>query len=215
VSPPRHPQHAAALEFARRELERGVREEPPRSNTGPRIRWYQRHTWLAGTRWPWCVAFFLTAWAEGAGRKLPYPTAGAYDLAKWARAHGWVSDAKHATPGDGVVFKIGTGHIGLLEHVNLAAGNVTTIDGNVSDRVGRHTRPLSTVHTFVHVPETPKSAPDPKPPAKPVYEVVTSASGHAKVVYVSGSKAVSRKLGAILNRYGGVTIRRRKKTGGR
>ena len=39
------------------EQEVGVREQPPGSNTGPRVRAFQAVTELGGTGWPWCAAF--------------------------------------------------------------------------------------------------------------------------------------------------------------
>lgn len=206
----RYPLHEKALEWARSELRHGVREDPPGSNTGQRIVTYQRQTWLGGTRWPWCVAFFISAWQLGARRKLPYRGAGAYLFLDWAKTAGWAVPLEHAIPGDGVVFNVGTGHMAILaEPYAATAPLVRTVDGNVSDRVDTRSRHGSLVRGCVRVPEDP--ARDPAPPRKPVYEVVTSASGHSKVVYVSGQRAVTRKLGELLNRYGGVTIRTRKR----
>lgn len=203
----RFPKHEAALAWALRE--RGVQEDPPGSNTGPRILTYQHQTWLGGTRWPWCAAFFVSAWQLGANRPLPYRGAGAYAWLDWARINHWAINLERAIPGDAVVFNIGSGHIAILARPYAETRpNVETIDGNVSDMVAPRTRSASVVRGCIHVPED--AVKDPPPAKPPMFEVVTSASGHAKVVYVSGAKAVGRKLPAILNRWGGVTIRRRK-----
>lgn len=201
--PPTFPRHAAVVAWAKNEL--GVHEDPMGSNTGPRVRYYQGHTWLEGTRWPWCAAFVDTAWEEGGGYKLPWPSAGAHNIGDLAHAAGWPTTVGQLIPGDLVDWNIGSGHISIfLAYEN---GKVHTIDGNVGDKVDYRVRSASLVRYAIHVPEKPKAVPAPAKP--PMFEVVTSESGHAKVVYVSGQKAISRKLGQLLNRYGGLTIRRR------
>lgn len=200
------PRHAAALASARKDI--GTAEQPPGSNTGPRVRTYQQATWLRGTGWPWCVAFCVYHW-KSAGFILPYLGAGAYAFLDWARAHGWTCKITDAVPGDGVVFNVGSGHMAMLaRRVSPGDRTIHTVDGNVSNRVDVRERDLRLVRGIVHIPE--KAAP--RPPEKPpVFEVVTSASGQ-KVVYVSGARAVGRKLGEILKKYpAGVTIRRRRK----
>jgi len=201
------PKHAKALRSALQDI--GVKEQPNGSNSGPRIVTYQRATWLPGTGWTWCVAFCLYHLQKAGGFILPYRGAGAYAYLDWARANGWAVPAGRAVPGDMVVFNIGAGHMAMLE--KIAGGEVHTVDGNVSNQVARRVRPLGKVRGFVHVPEKEHTLPPAKPP---VFEVVTSASGH-KVVYVSGARAVGRKLAEILRRHPeGVTIRRKKAKAG-
>lgn len=201
-------QHQQALAFARANL--GKHEVPAGSNTGPFVIFCQRATWLGGTRWPWCVAFWVRAWTE-TGRKLPYRGAGAYAFLDWHRKNvpAWVVPIEKARPGAAVIFNIGSGHQAMLARPYATTKPyVHTIDGNVGHAVASRERHVSTVRGVVDPPEKDLGT---VPPAKvPMFEVVTSESGHSKLVYVSGAKAVSRKLGQILNRYGGVTIRRRK-----
>ena len=178
------------------------------SNSGGRVRWYQAATWLRGSFWPWCAAFCVRM-ALQAGFVLPYLGAGAYAWYDWARKVGWGIAAPQwnkVVPGDFVVFRIGAGHIAIVE--KIVDGAVHSIDGNASNMVKRCIRPLSQVYGFVHLPETPK--PLPKPVKPPVFEVVTSENGH-KVVYVSGARAVGRKISQILKRHpNGVVIRRKR-----
>jgi hypothetical protein len=202
-------QHLDSLSWAQRNV--GQHEQPMGSNTGPFVRSCQAATWLSGTRWPWCIAFWVKAWRV-AGVVLPYLGAGAYATLDWYRKHlpGWVVPASRARPGALVIFNIGTGHGGMLSRPFAETDPwIETVDGNIGDKVSRNRRHISNVRGVIDPPEA--GAPPAPPVKKPVFEVVTSASGHTKVVYVSGSKAISRKLGAILNRYGGVTIRRRKR----
>lgn len=174
---------STVLETARGEF--GVGENPPGSNTGARIRQYQAATWLPGTNWPWCAAFVNWVMRE-AGHPLPYRTAGAYDMGNWGRRQGLVTI--RPMPGDIVVFNIGSGHVALVESVNDR--DVTSIDGNAGDRVSRNTRPRSTVREFVRWPPAQKDVIRPVKP--PRFEVVTSASGHAQVVF-RGTRAQALK----------------------
>lgn len=204
--PVKYPRHAAVVAWAKKEL--GVHEEPPGSNTGQRVRFYQAHTWLEGTRWPWCAAFVDTAWEVGGGYKLPWPSAGAHNIGDLAHAAGWTVPIGKLIPGDLVDWNIGSGHISIF--LRYKNGIVHTIDGNVSDQVDYRERSASLVRYAVHVPEKAVAVPVPR---VPMFEVIGSESGHRKVVYVSGANAIERKLGQLLNRYGGLTIRPRKKTG--
>ena len=200
-----YPKHAKTLARARADLKAGVKEEPLGSNTGRRVREMQAHTWLGGTRWPWCAAAVVT-WAEEAGFTLPYQGAGAYAWLDWAKKAGWTCTPAQAIPGDFVVFNIGAGHIAMLE-LPVEGGNVQTIDGNSSDRVKRNVRGIASVRGIVHLPEKPTYL----PPAKaPKFEVVTSENGH-RVIYVSTASRVGKKLAQILGKHPSVTIRRRRK----
>lgn len=199
-----YPKHEKLLGGALADV--GVHEEPLGSNTGKKVREYQASTWLGGTGWPWCVAFCVYH-ALKAGFKLPYLGAGAYAWLDWAKRAGWVVPASGAVPGDFVVFNVGAGHMGMLRE-KVSGGRVKTVDGNVSNAVELRDRPLSSVRGFVHLPEKPGVASKPEKP--PMFEVVTSESGH-KVIYVSGARAVGRKLEQILRRHPSVTIRRRRR----
>lgn len=201
----KYPKHAAVVEWAHGEV--GVKEEPLGSNTGKRVREYQSRTWLPGTGWPWCAAFVCAAW-EAAGSKLPWPSAGAWDLGNRARAAGWAVTAPGAlTPGDIVTWKSGAGHVSLFLKYNAKADTVFTVDGNVSNRVDYRERSRSLARDLIHVPEKPVKLPVPAKP--PVFEVVTAEDGQ-KVIYTSGALAISLRLARFLGRHpGGVTIRRK------
>lgn len=201
-----YPKHEKALARANADLKAGVREVPLGSNTGPRVREMQGHTWLGGTRWPWCVAACVT-WAEEAGFVLPYQGAGAYAFLDWARRNGWSKPLSRAIPGDFVVFNIGAGHMAMLVEYDARAGTVETIDGNSSDRVRRVLRSASLVRGAVTLPEKPHKIPAAKPP---LFEVVTSESGH-KVITVSTASGLAKKLEKLLKKHPTLTIRRRKR----
>jgi hypothetical protein len=194
-----------ALDWATRHL--GQHEEPPGSNTGRFVRECQAATWLGGTRWPWCVAFYLRAW-EATGRPLPWRGAGAWAFLAWAQTAGWAVPLEHAVPGDAIIWRFGAGHCSMLElPYRQTRPNVQTIDGNVSDAVTRRTRHVSEVRGAIHVHATAK----PPRPAPPTFEVATSASGHRKLLLVGGRRKVARNLARLFNRYGGLTVSRRKK----
>jgi hypothetical protein len=135
-------------EIAAREV--GVREQEG-NNRGPRIREYQAATWLTPDAWPWCAAFVdwvVLRWLDGylvrdylnlskaeAAAWRP-KTAGAWDLANWARKKGRVSilteDAK-ALPGDIVIFDFS--HVGIIE--KDLGKTFVTIEGNTNQAGAR------------------------------------------------------------------------------
>lgn len=188
----------------------GQHEQPMGSNTGPFVVQCQRSTWLAGSRWPWCVAAWVKAWTV-AGYKLPYKGAGAYAMLDWYRAHApkWVVPLSLAEPGAAVILNIGAGHCATLAKKYVSGGHVECIDGNWGDQVARTEHPVSLIRGVIDPPEKPLGKIPPAKRAK--WEVVTSASGHSKLLYAGGEKAIQRKLGKLLNGRGGITIRRRRK----
>lgn len=173
------------VNVARGELAKGVKEIPDGSNTSPRIVQYQHATWLGGTGWAWCAAFCDWVYRD-AGYPFPFPSAGAYDFLARAQKAGWAATAPQV--GCVAVFNLGAGHAAIVEKFD--GSTVTTIDGNVSNRVGRHTRSRSTVRGYVvhprlksgpvHIPTPPKKATKP-----PYYQIVASINGHRQLV-VSG-----------------------------
>ena len=200
-------QHQKALAWARSKV--GEREVPAGSNTGPFVRLCQASTWLGGSRWPWCVAFWVKAWTV-AGRKLPYKGAGAYSTLDWYRSHlpGWVVSLEKAKPGAAVILNEGSGHLAMLNKPWKPGQKVNTVNGNVHDSVDYVDWPASIVRGVVDPPEDIGKVPDARPP---LFEVVTSASGH-KRIYVSTAGAVGKKLPAILKSHPlGVTVRRHKR----
>ncbi len=198
--------HEKALKFMRDNL--GQHEVPMGSNTGPFVISCQRATWLAGTRWPWCCATVIKAWSE-AGLPVPWKGAGAWALLDWYRANlpKCVVELDKARAGSAVVFNIGTGHVGILEQPYKGGDRVHTIDGNWQDAVTRVAHPANLVRGVVDPVEAGTLA-----AAKHAkWEVVTSATGHSKVVFASGETGIGKKLPQLLNRFGGLTIRRRNK----
>lgn len=199
--------HTEALTWARTHL--GEHEEPMGDNTGAFVQECQRSTVLPGTGWPWCAGFARRAW-QAVGVEMPYTGASAWGLLDYYRQHlpTWVCRPVDARPGAFVVFNIGSGHVALLaQPIQPGATTVTTIGGNESDSVKETTRPLGVVRGIVDPIEKATVPPAAKPR---MFEVATSESGHRKVLYVSGGKAIGRKIERILNRHGGVTISRRK-----
>jgi hypothetical protein len=212
--PAKFPKHAKAVALARKEI--GVHEDPWGSNRGRRVEEYQAADWLTGGGYAWCASFCCFIWKK-AGFDLKYLGAGAYkwydDGAKYVGHRIPRDQWPHVVPGDGVVFRIGSGHIGIVE--KIVDGAVHSIDGNSGDQVAARIRPMHLVYGFIHLNE--KAVTPPRPPRVPMYEVVTSESGSkalvtrkGKVIYVSGEKAIAKRLGRFLKKYGAVTIRRKK-----
>lgn len=200
--------HETAVAFLERNV--GQHESPMGSNTGTFVQECQAATWLAGTRWPWCVATWVKAWTV-AGYKLPYRGAGAYAMLDWYRANApkWVVPLSLAEPGAAIILNIGAGHCATLAKKYVSGGTVYCIDGNWGDQVARTEHPVSLIRGVIDPPEKQLGKIPPVKRAK--WEVVTSASGHSKVVFASGETGIGKKLPKLLNRFGGVTIRRRKK----
>lgn len=146
--------------------------------------------------WQWCL--------KQAGFKMPYLGAGAYALGQWARDNHWSTTLAHAIPGDGLVIHEGAGHLAV--YLSHTGSKVHTVNGNWGDAVALWDFDKSEIQTVVHIHEK-GIVPRPKPP---LWEVVTSASGHSKVVFVGTHSQLAKVLAALFNRYGGITIRRRK-----
>lgn len=119
------------LAIARGEL--GVREDPPGSNTGARVRQYQAATTQPGTGWPYCMAFVVWCCLE-AGVGIEYRGAYVPHFEQWARDHDrWRSQLPKAwrTRLVAVVMEFNgdtiADHVGLLER-----GDAGTIEANTS-----------------------------------------------------------------------------------
>lgn len=118
----------------------GVKEHPPGSNSGPRVKEYQAATSLAGTGWPWCMAFVCWCYKQ-AGHKLPYPSASVGLFLDWATKVGDV--VTRPLRGDLVCYRFDADnwpdHVGIVERVlavrwqgKVFAGWVRTIEGNTA-----------------------------------------------------------------------------------
>lgn len=210
------PQHDAVLAYLRPCVD-VVHETPDGSNRGPiqvtgphraGVDFFQEHDFLPGYAYPWCVDTWLSAWAVGAGRTLPYLSAGAYDILNWAKRAGWYRASADCVPGDALVFQVGAGHLATLEAQD-GPDWVKTIDGNHGNRVARARRPRSSCLGGIHVPED--KAPDPPAPER-FYVIATSESGHKVLVFTkfATEKTIAGLLPRLLVKYGrgGFTIKR-------
>lgn len=118
----------------------GVKEHPPDSNTGPRVKEYQAATNLGGTGWPWCMAFVCWCYKQ-AGHPLPFPTASVGYFLDWAREAGDL--VIRPFRGDIVCYQFTADdwpdHVGQVERVLAVrwkagrfVGWVKTIEGNTA-----------------------------------------------------------------------------------
>lgn len=130
------------LEYARRELEAGVREATGNNDGVPAVRYN------FGERKPWCAAF--VAWCfDQADVHLPgniRRLASVDYMERQLQARG--ARVRSPEPGDIVTFRHRAGsdagpgrHVGIVEDIE---GRVlVTIEGNMGDRVKRCRRPVT------------------------------------------------------------------------
>lgn len=153
-----------ALKIAKGEI--GVKEQPPGSNSGKRVREYQASTSLGGTGWPWCGAYTNWCYAR-AGRPLKgFNQAYVPDYVATARRNEdglRIVSASKVKPGDLVCFDWDGGvadHIGIVETPpsSSSRGLFTAIEGNTSfsnnsngGQVMRRERHVSQVECFIRV----------------------------------------------------------------
>ncbi len=165
----------------------GQKEVPPGSNDGPFVRECFEHTWLKFSAIPkgkayWCIAFIMRVF-DACGFPFPWKTAGAFDMYDRAKAAGWT--VLTPKPGDVAIWNIGDGHGSIVLGYDPVAKAVHSIDGNVSDQVKVCVRPISEARGFIRH-EALRTIEKPAKPAKqPLYEILSSASGHSAVVYRS------------------------------
>ncbi len=159
------------------------------SNRGTFVQRCQAATWLSGTGWPWCAAFVCLVAKELGVPLVGANSAGAHDLANrhTATKVSWAN----VKPGMVVDYNLGSGHTGIVTHVDHARGTLTSIDGNYRDAVTEHTQRLADVRGFWAIPgvsygTTP--APTPAPKRLPAFQVTTSVNGHRKLLFQTSSK---------------------------
>ncbi|MCW2966519.1 MAG: hypothetical protein JWM71_291 [Solirubrobacteraceae bacterium] len=141
--------------IAHAELARNVRESPPGSDRGARIRTYVRSTTPSFYPNPWC-AYFVSWVAREAGVPIGprgHGLGSVAGIAAWGERTGrW-----HRTPRVSNVIVL-PGHVGLVVEVS-ADHTLVSIDGNYSNRVTRVHHRWSDALGYVRL--TPKSVPDP------------------------------------------------------
>lgn len=134
---------AALVSIVRKEV---GNKEVGGNNRGPAIIKYQRATWLDPDAWPWCAAFVdwcIKEWlnvpgvCEALGIENPEEwrpkTAGAFDLANWARKHGRkvLDENSDVQAGDIVIFDFS--HTGfVVEDAPRSVNTLETVEGNTN-----------------------------------------------------------------------------------
>lgn len=119
--------------------EQGVKETPPNSNTGPRVREYQSSTTLGGTGWPWCAAFVCWSYTQAGHKFTGWNTAYVPDYVSAAKSRkGGLSVVSPAQviPGDLVCFDWDAN--GECDHIGIVQTKVTnngfrSIEGNTAE----------------------------------------------------------------------------------
>jgi len=194
---------AKLVQAAERLLSLDVREDPLRSNRGPRISFrvgnvkaIQECDFLPGGGYPWCASTCLYL-CEDVGRPLAYKSPGAWALTDhYARTARWGVTRAEVAAGDFVSFNIGSGHVALC--VGVRGENLDCIGGNQGDSVSRRTFARAQVHSAFRVPDPSKPhaqpRPEPVPPAPRMWEIVGSLNGHRVLIFTGGRSAVLRKL---------------------
>ena len=157
----------------------GTVEIPRNSNTGPRIREYQRATNLEGTGWPYCAAFVdwcIREWIKDEEVRAAFGLKGPHDAEDWrpktAAAFGlidWGEKRRMLIMDDNPIHVLHTAdivvfdfsHVGLLvnDFVKDGISWIKTIDGNTSPDSGDNegggvfvrTRKRSTAKRFIRI----------------------------------------------------------------
>lgn len=135
------------VSLARTELEKGVAETPLGSNNGEDISRYRTATQGAYPGAPWC-AYFVSYIAARAGSPVGPTGAGmgaVVSVRQWLTAKSqYFSAASSARPRPGdLVFW--PQHIGIVVSYDAKTDQITTVEGNSSDRVNSRTTGRSSV----------------------------------------------------------------------
>ena len=171
-----------ALRLALRDL--GVTENPPRSNTGPRVRKYLAAAGI-NTPAPWCMAF-VNYMYEKAGKPIVHPHEASVGFFEdWARKQGYLVEKPER--GDIVCYRFNADnwpdHVGIVEEVK--GSRILTVEGNTSlsndangGQVMRRNRLINRCR-FVRIPGDVPAKPKPpvvRPPGvlDPVVTTTTS-----------------------------------------
>ena len=145
----------AALDVALSEESRGVREEPPGSNDGPRVRMYQRGN---GGHY-WCAHF--VSWCVNEAGDSPFGHTGSVSaIRRWGQNNGHYIPASRAHPMPGDIFtkqrvdeqgRVVGGHTGFVISYDEGARRMRTVEGNSGDRVRITSQRLSQIDGVVRL----------------------------------------------------------------
>lgn len=101
----------------------------------------------------WCACFVSCILLMASAKAPGFPGLYCPTLRNKGVAAGKAVSFGSAKPGDIVFFNwdnnTNADHVGLLESINTDSRRITTIDGNVSNKVGRRTRNFSEVMTII------------------------------------------------------------------
>lgn len=116
------------------------------NNKGPAIVKYQKATWLDPDPWPWCAAFVdwcIQEWVKnpevtkvlGINSPLAWrpQTAGAFDMANWAKKKGLkiLDENADVLAGDLIIFDFS--HIGIVtKDAPRTVNTLDTVEGNTN-----------------------------------------------------------------------------------
>lgn len=188
------------LAIARGEL--GVCEAPMGSNDGTGVRRFQAVT--GAYRAPWCASFVQFVLTRAGIGPIANRSAGAYYIGDYARSHGWTIPQPRI--GAVVVYRIGQGHIGLVERV-YQDGSFDAIEGNEGNAVRRVRRHRSIVYCYF-VP--PGEVEPRKKQWLPRFEVVSSSGGNAVVRAAWGKwSKVGPRVPGLAKKYRDLRVRRK------
>lgn len=144
-----------ALEVARAEAARGVKEEPPGSNDGPRVRQYQQGN--GGNYW---CAHFVSWCVEQAGRSPFGHTGSVSTLRSWGQNNGRYTPAAQAQPMPGDIFtkqrrdkqgRVVGGHTGFVLDYDPQARRMRTVEGNSKDKVRIGSQSMSAIDGVIRL----------------------------------------------------------------
>lgn len=113
---------------------------------------------------PWCACFASSILMMAGATAPGFPGLYCPDMCKAAKKAGATVPVSNARPGDVVFFNWdkndNADHVGICQSVDVRNKLITTVDGNVSNRVGKRTRKFGEVMAVVrpkyHVPYTPE-----------------------------------------------------------
>ncbi len=144
-----------ALEVAKSEAAKGVKEEPPGSNDGPRVREYQQGN---GGNY-WCAHF--VSWCVNQAGTSPFGHTGSVSkLRSWGQNNGKYTPASRAVPQPGDIFtkqrtddqgRVVGGHTGFVLDFDPSSRRMRTVEGNSDDRVRIGSQSMTSIDGIVRL----------------------------------------------------------------